>query len=244
MMPPGTDKEETTARNDQQHPHWLLVNLPVVSYRNGLSLQKRLLNARVADPELPDAVLLLEHKPVFTLGRRGGREHLVVEEAHLRRHGIDIVDTERGGFITYHGPGQLVAYPIVNIRRRRQGVADFVSSLEEVMIRIAARWGVVAQRRPEYRGVWIGDRKLGSIGIAVRRGITFHGLAINICPDLTPFAWINPCGIEQAVMTSLEAEGAADASIPAARLEMKSAFETVFGVRFLEIDAAKLSEAD
>ena len=243
-MCPGNEQEETTARKDQPYPHWLLVDMPVVSYRNGMALQKRLLNARIADPELPDAVLLLEHKPVFTLGRRGGRDHLMVEEDLLHRHGIDLVDTERGGFITYHGPGQLVAYPIVNIRRRRQGVADFVSSLEEVMIRTAARWGIVAQRRPEYRGVWIGDRKLGSIGIAVRRGVTFHGLAINIKPDLTPFTWINPCGIEHAVVTSLEAEGATDAGIPDARHAVKRAFESVFGVRFLEIDTEEFSKTE
>lgn len=225
-----------------QHREWLAVNLPVVPYREALALQHRLVAARIADPALPDLVLMLEHAPVYTLGRRGGAENIMVPRARLEKRGITVVQTERGGFITYHGPGQLVAYPIVDINARRLGVADFVTSLETAMIATAARWGITAVRRPENRGVWVGHRKLGSIGIAVRRGVVFHGLALNITTDLTPFTWINPCGLENLAMTSLSAEGAAGVAMPAARPAMIEALSAAFGIPIREIDTMAFEE--
>ena len=222
--------------NPSSNRDWLAVNLPVVPYREALALQHRLLAARIADPALPDLVLVLEHAPVYTLGRRGGAENIMVPRARLEKHGITVVQTERGGFITYHGPGQLIAYPIVDINARRLGIADFVTALETSMIATAARWGIAAVRRPENRGVWVGHRKLGSIGIAVRRGVVFHGLALNITTDLTPFTWINPCGLENVAMTSLSAEGATDVAMPATRSAMIEALSAAFGTPIREID--------
>jgi lipoate-protein ligase B len=133
-----------------RHPQrkWLAVNLPETPYPDALALQHRLVAARIEDPALPNVVLLLEHAPVYTLGRRGGRENIMVTRTVLDEYGIDVVATERGGFITYHGPGQLVVYPIVDIKGQRIGVADFVAAMESAMIRVSAEAGVSAARRP------------------------------------------------------------------------------------------------
>lgn len=223
-------------------PPWLAVNLPTVPYTEALDLQRRLVDARIADRSRPDIVLLLEHAPVYTLGRRGGAENIMVPRERLAAAGIDVVATERGGFITYHGPGQLVAYPIVDIQRRRVGVADFVAGLETAMIAAARHWGVNAGRRQENRGVWVDDRKLGSIGIAVRRGVAFHGLALNVTTDLTPFTWINPCGLANVAMTSLAAEGADGVSMPAARKVLPAILAEAFNTP-VQIIAASAFDA-
>ena len=139
-------------------------------------------------------------------GRRGGLDNLTVPESFLRQKQIEVVHIERGGDITYHGPGQLVGYPIIDLRRRRLSVVAYVGKLEEIMIRTAADFGVNAQVDDRNRGAWVGDRKLGSIGIAVRRGISFHGFALNVNTDLSPFGWVNPCGLQGVGVTSLAEE--------------------------------------
>jgi lipoyl(octanoyl) transferase len=154
-----------------------------------------------------DLFLCVEHPPVFTLGRRGNKEHLGVSETFLRERTIAVVPIERGGEITYHGPGQLVLYPIINLRQARLGVSDYVYLLENLMLRLAADFGVQASRDARNHGIWVGNSKLGSIGIAIRHGITFHGLALNVDLDLEPFSWINPCGLRDVGMTSLHQEG-------------------------------------
>jgi lipoate-protein ligase B len=185
-------------------------------------------------------VLLLEHPPVFTLGRRGGRESLLVPEETLARHGIPIVQVERGGNITYHGPGQLVVYPIVHLPGMRIGVVDMVDRLEEVMIRTCRDFGVAAERNALNRGVWVGTRKIGAIGLAVRRGVSFHGLALNVDPDLVPFGFVQPCGLQGVGVTSIAAESgrpvAMDDAITAAERNM----EAVFGVRLEPIETDRL----
>jgi lipoate-protein ligase B len=133
-------------------------------------------------------------------------EHLTVSQGLLEERGIPVVPTERGGSITYHGPGQLIGYPIVDLHRARLGVPDFVTALEEVMIRTSRDFGVLSERSPVNRGVWVGNRKLGSVGLAVRRGISFHGFALNVNPSLEPFTWVQPCGLQGVKMTSLRRE--------------------------------------
>lgn len=179
-------------------------------------------------------VLALEHPPVFTLGRRGERRHLCVSESFLQNKGIDLVHAERGGDITYHGPGQLVVYPIVNLKTARLAVSDFVSGLEEIMILTALNSGVPAERSPINRGVFVGPKKLGSIGIAVRRGISFHGLALNVNTDLAPFQWIHPCGLENVKMTSLQQETSKAIPMSAVRRHLTTHMKNVF-----HIDLAK-----
>ena len=172
-----------------------LLELGSTPYREAHDLQTRLVGARKEGVLDRDIFICLEHTPVFTLGRRGGRENLRVPEDFLKAKGIDIVHVERGGDITYHGPGQLVLYPILDLRKAGLGVVDLVTALEEVMIRTAAEWGIAAGRNALNRGVWVGLQKLGSIGIAVRRGISFHGLAFNVNTSIEHFGWIHPCGL-------------------------------------------------
>ncbi len=173
-----------------------------------LHLQHRLVSARHSGSLKTDLILLLQHEPVFTLGHNGGRENLNVTEELLRKRGIQVIQTERGGNITYHGPGQVIAYPIINLRERRLRVTEYVWMLEEVMIQTATTHGITACRNPRNHGIWIGEKKLGSIGIAVRHGITYHGLALNVNLSLEPFTWISPCGLSGLVMTSLQESGA------------------------------------
>jgi lipoate-protein ligase B len=182
------------------------VDLGRIDYGDAWKLQNDLVAARINGTLSSDTVLLLEHPAVFTLGRRGGRDHLLVSEDFLRESKIPIVHVERGGNITFHGPGQLVVYPIIDFRSRRIGVEDYVAALEEVMLRTVRAWGIAAERNPANRGIWVGRRKMGSIGIAIRKGFSFHGLALNVNIDLTPFTWIQPCGLQGVCMTSMKQE--------------------------------------
>ena len=174
---------------------WLFVDLSLMEYAEALDLQHRLVDARVDGALGQDALLLLEHAPVFTLGRRGNREHMLVQEAFLRSRGIAVVQAERGGDVTFHGPGQLVGYTILDLRGIRLGAADLVEALEEVMIRTLGDWQIRARRSPANRGVWVEDDKVGSVGIAIRRQVSFHGFALNVNTRLKPFTWIHPCGL-------------------------------------------------
>jgi lipoate-protein ligase B len=148
-------------------------------------------------------VLLLEHFPVFTLGNRGGKEFLQLPEEELIQKGISVVPTRRGGYITYHAQGQLVIYPIISLQEIKKGVAAYVNQLEEIMIQIGAYFNVPVHRHPTRPGAWIQEQKIGSIGVAISKGITMHGLAFNVNLDLSPFSWISPCGFSDVQMTSL-----------------------------------------
>jgi lipoate-protein ligase B len=182
----------------------LCTGLCSMDYNEALELQRALVDAKITTMLARDVVLLLEHPPVFTLGRRGSHEHLLVADAFLESRGIQVIHVERGGDVTYHGPGQLVGYPIVDLRKARWRVVDFVEALEEVMIRTVADWGIRAGRNPMNRGVWVGMSKIGSLGIAVRRGVSFHGFALNVNTSLEPFSWIHPCGLEGVRVTSMK----------------------------------------
>ena len=202
-------------------------------------LQHRLVNARKDRIIHNNVLLFLEHPPVFTLGRRGGLDNLTVSEGFLEKAGISVIHVERGGDITYHGPGQLVVYPIVDLRQAGLKVLDYVTALEEVMIRTAANWNVVAERNPMNRGVWVKEKKLGSIGITVRKGVSFHGIAFNVNVSLEPFDWINPCGLRGIGMTSLERELSHKLPMKEVRETLRLHFETVFHVA---LAPKKLSE--
>ena len=219
---------------------WFAARLGQIAYPDAWDLQLRLVEARQANRLKRDTVLLLEHPPVFTLGKRGGRESLLVPEETLAHRGIPILQVERGGNITYHGPGQLVLYPIVHLPGLGLGVVDLVDRLEEVMIRTSAGFGVAAERNPLNRGVWVGLKKIGAIGIAVRRGVSFHGMALNVDPDLTPFSWIQPCGLQGVGVTSLKAEAGGRVSMPDARRDVARHFEAVFGVRLSAVPPERI----
>jgi lipoate-protein ligase B len=200
----------------------------VIPYTDAWNLQLRLVEARSQDRITQDVLLFLEHPPVFTLGKRGGRESLLVSEDVLAHSRIPIIQIERGGNITFHGPGQLVVYPIVHLPGMGIGVVDMVDRLEELMIRTCAAWGVAAERNALNRGAWVGLKKIGSIGIAVRRGVSFHGLALNVNLDLSPFCWIQPCGLEGVGVTSIQAEAGRPVDIADVKQAMQKQVEAVF----------------
>jgi len=180
-------------------------HLGVVEYREALALQERLRTARQADL-LPDVMLLLEHWPVYTRGRRSSPGELPMGDEWYRMQGIDVVQTDRGGKVTYHGPGQLVGYPIV----RTNDVVAYVRVLEQALVGALADEGVTAHARdaegPAFTGVWVGERKIASLGVHLARGVTTHGFAVNVENDLQPFGWIVPCGLDGVQMTSLMRE--------------------------------------
>ncbi len=183
-------------------PELWVCSLGTIEYREGLALQERAQAARQAGA-IPDTMLLLEHWPVYTRGRRSAVGELPMGEDWYRMQGIDIVETNRGGKVTYHGPGQLVGYPIVGV----DDVVGYVRTLERGLVAALADEGVAARARPEdgpdYTGVWIEDRKIASIGVHVARGVTTHGFAVNVENDLQPFSFIVPCGLDGVAMTSL-----------------------------------------
>jgi len=195
----ATDNRQRTTDNKV-----FSLNLDLIDYQKAWDLQQSLVAARVTNLIENDILLFLEHPAVFTLGRRGGLDNLLVSEAYLKEAGIPIIQVERGGVITYHGPGQIVVYPIMNLHTRRIGVKDFVAALEEAMLQTVGEFDIAAQRNPINSGIWVGHRKMGSIGIALRKGISFHGLALNVNLDLTPFSWIQPCGLQGVSMTSMK----------------------------------------
>jgi len=175
-----------------------------IPYGEALEFQRRAVASRAAGA-CGDAIWFAEHEPVLTVGRAGRAESLRASEAMLRARGVAIVPVERGGDITYHGPGQIVAYPILALADLPSGrdLHRYLRDLEEVLIQALAAYGLRAGRCPPYTGVWVGELKVAAIGVAVRRWITFHGFALNVDPDLTHFDWIHPCGIRHLGVTSM-----------------------------------------
>jgi lipoyl(octanoyl) transferase len=174
-----------------------------VRYAEALSLQARLVADRQGD-RVPDTLLLLEHEPVFTLGRNARAENVLHSEEALRARGFDVFETGRGGDVTYHGPGQVVGYPILDLSPDRCDVHRYVRDLEEVMVRTCADYGVAARRVAGMTGAWVGDEKIGAIGVRIARWVTSHGFAFNVATDLAPFDLIVPCGIRGRGVTTLE----------------------------------------
>ncbi len=183
----------------------LVYQLGTTSYGEVHRLQQRL-QAQRREGAGADTLLLTEHRPVFTLGRSHPVPSLRASEELVRQYGIEIVQTERGGDITYHGPGQLVAYGIIDLRGWGIGVLDYLTGLEDTVIGVLADWGLRGERSALGRGVWVGEGKIASAGLNVRRGVTMHGIALNIDPDMSHFALINPCGMDDVEMTSMVAE--------------------------------------
>jgi lipoyl(octanoyl) transferase len=197
-----------------------------VPYLEGIGLQTRLRERRQAG-EIPDSLLLLEHPPVFTKGRRTERADLPMGEDWYRAQGIEVHETSRGGRVTYHGPGQLVGYPIMAIG----DVIAYLRTMERAIIQALADEGVDAEIREGLTGVWAGERKIGSIGLHVSRGVTMHGFAVNVDNDLQPFEWVVPCGIEGVRMTSLYLETRRTGGMSCFRKRAAWRFAEAFGER-------------
>ena len=209
-------------------------------YGEAFELQRELRDRRAAG-ELPDVLLVLEHPPVYTKGKRTEPGDLPMGEDWYPLQGIEVCETDRGGRVTYHGPGQLVAYPIMAVER----VADFVHAMEGAMVSALADEGVSAEPRDTpFTGVWVGDRKIGSIGVRVRDGVSMHGLAINVDNDLQPFEWIVPCGIDHVRMTSVSNETGRARSLPCFRKRLAYRFAEAFGRRQRLVSGRRLTERE
>jgi lipoate-protein ligase B len=208
----------------------LLVSLDRVDYSRALELQHELVGLR-QQGDLPDTLVLLEHPPVITLGKSARAGNVLASEDDLRRRGVTVCRVERGGDVTYHGPGQLVGYPIFLLGSGLAGVRGYVEGVEQALIVALAQLGVNAGLRPGYIGAWVEDRKIASIGVAVKRRVTFHGFALNVTTDLDAFRLMNPCGLAGVVMTSVARERG-DSDDGRVRKAVVGGFEQVFGLRF------------
>ncbi len=208
----------------------------LVSYAEGLALQKQA-RERVASEQFAGVLILLEHRPVITTGRDGGRENLVASIADLQSSKIEFVETDRGGNVTCHNPGQLVGYPVLNLSCWQEDVHWYIEQLEEVLIRTLDQFGVVAGRKARYTGVWAENHKIGAIGVSVRRWITGHGFALNVSNDLSLFQRIVPCGIEEFGVTSLRSTGL-KVTVAEVAAELLSVFADVFSTKLQSEDEA------
>ena len=211
----------------------LTVRCGVIPYEEARGLQERVEAARQAD-ELPDVLLLLEHYPVYTKGRRTQPVELGMGEDWYRMQGIEVCETDRGGAVTYHGPGQLVGYPIVSLKPYGDNVHEYVRRLEELMTGSLATLGIDAEVNEGLTGVWVGGgppegRKIGSIGVHVSRGVTTHGFAVNVNNDLQPFEWVVPCGLEGVRMTSVCRELGAEADMDGYMDVVSERFGEIYG---------------
>jgi len=176
--------------------------LGLVDYQEAYRLQKKLLAQRIGGG-IPDTLLLLQHPPVITVGRRGARDNILAGSELLSREGISVFETDRGGDVTYHGPGQLVGYPILDLRQHGMDVHRTVHLYEEVIIRLISRYGLAGSRVPEYPGVWVGREKICAIGLGISKWVSFHGFALNVNTNLSHFGYITPCGITGRGVTSM-----------------------------------------
>ena len=220
--------EQKQASTDKSEAR--VLDLGLVDYQSALDLQTDLRDRRIAG-EIPDTLVLLEHLPVITLGRAGNMENILVPESELAERGIQFFHANRGGDVTYHGPGQIVGYTIMDLTRHGTDLRKHLWKLEEVLIRALEGLGVAGRRREGVTGVWVGENKIGSIGIHVRRWVTMHGFALNFAPDMEHLSLIYPCGIKDAPMTSVEKILGRPVSRANVRRALKKAFGQVFGLR-------------
>jgi lipoate-protein ligase B len=207
-----------------------LLDLGVREYREVWDLQHRLHDA-VREGREPDAWIIVEHPPVITLGRRAKAENVLLSEEELARRGVDRIAIERGGDVTYHGPGQLVVYPIRRLERFRE-VVPLVRALEAAVINVCSRFGVRGERRPEHAGVWVGLNQICAIGLAVRRMVTLHGIALNVSTRLDYDRFINPCGLSDRGITSLCAETGRSIEMNHAKRTLLEELARTFDVEF------------
>jgi lipoyl(octanoyl) transferase len=234
----------------QSPPEVWVVRAGLVPYDDAHRAQKRLESARIAG-QVPDVLLMLEHPPVYTRGRRATPEELPMGEEAYRMRGIEVCDTDRGGRVTYHGPGQLVSYPIVSLpplapgagEETRADVVGYLRSIERVIIAALGDWGVTATVLDGLTGVWTRERrKIASIGVHVNRGVATHGFAINVSNDLDPFEWIVPCGIDSCEVTSVARELGGEPDTAAFATAVSERFAELFGRAPVEVDVRELSD--
>ena len=219
------------------------IDLGTMPYAAALELQRAVARARISGAVPQDVLLLVEHPPVVTLGRSSKEAHLVASAELLATRGVELFEVERGGDVTFHGPGQLVGYPIVDLGRHRQDLHWYLRQVEEGLIRTLARHDVAGGRVAGYTGVWVEDRKVASIGVHARSWVTWHGFALNVTTDLAYFGLIVPCGIQGVTMTSLARETRrADLTLAAVGRAAAESFGEVFALESRAVSVAELQE--
>lgn len=209
-----------------------VLHLGLVEYKEGLALQERLLRERRADKR-GDTLVLLQHPPVFTLGRRGNMANVLVPRESLAREGITLYEANRGGDVTYHGPGQLVGYPILRLADHGDDVYRYLRMLEESLVLFLGGYGIKAEQQPGYTGVWIGRDKIAAIGVAVKGGVTMHGFALNVDPNLAHFQLIHPCGYTDRGVTSMAAQLGKPVDLKPVQRSFPRCFGKVFGAKMV-----------
>jgi lipoyl(octanoyl) transferase len=214
--------------------------LGVVPYDLAFRLQQALLSAR-AKRLISDVLLLLQHRPAFTVGQFRGEEDIIVPREMLTHEGIAVFHTNRGGSVTYHGPGQLIGYPVLNLKEKGLGVRQYIWSLEEVVIMLLHSIGIQGHRVADHRGVWVGDKKICSVGVNVSRDISTHGFALNVSNELHYFRYIRPCGLASEVMTSVSELSGRSAEVETVVSDAIHCFSEVFGLDCKRRDDACLA---
>jgi len=203
-------------------------DLGFIDYKEAWDLQKEIFIKRTHD-EIGDTFFMLEHPHTYTLGKVAEKENLLSGEEQLKKRGISVYEIDRGGDITYHGPGQIVGYPIIKLSDWKEDTHAYLRGLEEIIMNVCFDYGLKAERNPKYTGVWIDNRKIAAIGIKVSRWVTMHGFAFNINTDLNLFNGIIPCGIRDKEVTSLEKELGKKISIDEVKMKLLKEFEKFFG---------------
>ena len=220
-------------------PGWLLdLDHGITPYEDAWALQRTLVAAR-QHGTIGDGLILLEHEPVFTVGRSAKPDHLLFPRDYLAAQGFGVFDIERGGSVTYHGPGQLVGYPILDLRTYNEDIGKFMRALEQTLIDVLGEFDVAAARLPGYPGVWVDGMKIGAVGVAVKRKVTMHGFALNVSPDLAHFSLINPCGLGRDV-TSMAQVLRRDIAVGDVRGVCAARFGRAYGLDLSPIPRAAL----
>jgi lipoate-protein ligase B len=215
------------------------LELETEEYGDMLRLQETISRARRLQI-VPDTLLILEHHPCITIGRKGGFDHILVSDNMLRERGIRVYETDRGGDITYHGPGQIVCYPIIDLSNYDRDVHVYAEKMEEMLIQSLFSFGIVAGRKEKYPGIWVGSEKIGAIGIGIRQWVTMHGVSLNICPDMHHFSLIVPCGISTLGVTSMEKILGYRMEIREVRREIRKQFSKIFDIHLENIGLEKM----
>jgi lipoate-protein ligase B len=211
-------------------PSLFVTDLGVMPYAEALAIQRAAAKARISGELSEDLLLLVEHPPVVTLGRSFKQAHLLASPELLHARGVELFEVERGGDVTFHGPGQLVGYPIVDLKRHRKDLHWYLRQVEEVLIRALESYGLHGERSAGYTGVWVDGRKIASIGVHARDWVTWHGFALNVTTELSYFDLIVPCGIQQVSMTSISRELGKSVALSDVRARVSQAAAEVFGL--------------
>jgi lipoate-protein ligase B len=229
----------STAEKKDSTRRGYLIDIDLIEYERAWDFQRELVAARLTS-DLPDILILLEHNPVITLGRRGNRQYIRASPETLTAKGINIHHVERGGEVTYHGPGQIVGYPILNLRNWRRDISWYIFNLEEVLIRTLGDFGIEAMRNRLNRGAWVGDSKIGSIGVAISRWVTYHGFSLNVSPNMDHYSLITPCGLDGIEVTSLRELLGKEPDCAQVRDGIWRNFQRVFDIELRRIDIEDL----